>query len=77
MGKIFKSKSMIELQEELNEFASHHQNKGGQEAHRVIVHHRDLIQKDEEYQNTTDPYKAGYQHAITDVLSILYKKFVP
>ena len=36
MSEILNTENLVELHDQLNEFAKHHQNKGGQEAHKLI-----------------------------------------
>ena len=73
------TESLIELHEKLNEFATYHQNKGGQMAHQLIK--KELI--DNVKHLTRDGSEEGilgnkgYDKALKEVLSLLHKRFVP
>ena len=79
MKDLLNTENLVELHEKLNEFAKHHQNKGGQEAHQLIKY--ELIDKHKN--RPRDGSKEGllrdqgYDLALKDVLSLLYKRFVP
>ena len=71
------SENLIEINDNLNEFAKHHQNIGGQKAHKLIK--SELIDKDkirDDSENMKCWYE-GYDEAMKKVLSLLYKTFVP
>lgn len=78
MNDIFKTENLIELHENLNEFALHHQNLGGQKAHKIIKEmwdkERESLRDGSELGKARDE---GYDKAIRVVLSILHKAFVP
>jgi hypothetical protein len=71
--------NLVELHEKLSEFAKHHENKGGQAAHRLIK----LKLVDEVKSQIRDGSKEGmlieegYDNAIKQVLKLLHKTFVP
>ena len=75
---LLNTESIIELHEKLNEFAIHHENKGGQKAHQLV---KSIW--DESKLNTRDGSKEGIIHdkgfdlAFETVLDALYKRFVP
>lgn len=74
--EILKSENLIEIHENLNEFAKHHQNLGGQKAHKLIK--SNLIDKDkirDGSENMKNWYE-GYDAAMKQVLSLLHKTFV-
>lgn len=79
MQDLLNTGNLVELHEKLNEFAKHHQNKGGQEAHQLIKY--ELIDKHKE--SARDGSKEGllrdegYDLALKHVLSLLHKRFVP
>jgi hypothetical protein len=69
--------NLIELHEQLNKFARYHQNKGGQEAHRII---KELWDGSHESVDGSELGKArdeGFDNAIKWILSELHKRFVP
>jgi len=78
MKDLLNTENLIELHEELNEFAKHHQNKGGQEAHKLVkaiwdesnAHPRD---------DSPDGLKIdeGFDRTFKYILGELHKRFVP
>lgn len=75
--EILTSENLIEIHENLNNFAKYHQDKGGQKAHQLIK--SEIIDKNkvrDGSENMTQYYK-GYDAAIKDVLRLLYETFVP
>jgi len=76
--EILNTENLVELHEQLNDFARHHQNKGGQEAHKLVkaiwdeskAHERDgsedAIKRDE-----------GFDIAFKFILGELHTRFVP
>lgn len=78
MGNLFKNKNLVELNEKLNEFATYHQNKGGQMAHQLIK--TELSDKAKENRDGSPEgllRDSGYDMAIKLVLALLHKRFVP
>jgi hypothetical protein len=75
--EILTSESLIDIHQSLNAFAKHHQNMGGQEAHRLIKsefmdgNNNRCVPKD------MIRWYEGYDAAIKEVLSVLYRRFVP
>lgn len=75
--EILTSENLIEIHENLNDFAKHHQNLGGQKAHKLIK--SEIIDKDtprDGSENMVEYYR-GYDYAMKQVLSLLHKTFVP
>ena len=78
MQDLLNVENLVELHEKLNEFATHHENKGGQKAHKLI---KDWW--DESRKHPRDGSKEGllrdegYDLAVKYILDILYKRFVP
>lgn len=77
MANILKSKNLVELNERLNEFATYHQNKGGQMAHGEIRKFISDNKGDRDGSQGVESYNQGYDAAIKEVLGLLHKKFVP
>lgn len=79
MKDLLNAENLIELHENLNEFAKHHQNKGGQMAHQLIK--TELIDKVKEYPKDGSPEgllrDEGFDMAVKQALSILHRSFVP
>jgi len=77
--EILTSENLIEIHENLNEFAKHYHNKGGQEAHKtikkVLIDNVKHIPRDESPEGRLRV--EGYDLALKDVLSLLYRVFVP
>jgi len=76
MKNIFESENLIELHQQLNEFALHQQNKGGQEAHRIIKNEWDKSNATPRDGDRMD-FHQGYDYAMKSILEILHKRFVP
>lgn len=75
--KIFNSKNLVELHSRLNDFAIHHQNKGGQEAIRIIkqIHSLDMVgPRDGSKEGVLR--SQGYDEAMKSVMVQLQKRFV-
>lgn len=76
--QILNTENLVELHDQLNEFAKHHQNKGGQEAHKLIK-----AMWDENRSRPRDGSKdellrdEGYNYAFKTILDQLHKRFVP
>jgi hypothetical protein len=72
-----KSENLIDLHEQLDLFALHHQNKGAQDAHRLIK--KVLIDDEKKLprEGSTDKQKwyEGYDTAISQVLSLIRENF--
>jgi len=78
MSELLNAENLVELHEQLNDFAKHHQNKGGQEAHKLIKSiwdeskanprngEKDALLRDE-----------GFDTAFKFILEALHKRFVP
>ena len=75
--EILTSENLIEIHDNLNEFAKHHQNIGGQKAHKLIK--SELIDKDKIRDGSENMkcWYEGYDEAMKKVLSLLYQTFVP
>ena len=79
MDNLLNTENLVELHEKLNEFAKHHENKGGQKAHQLIK--SELIDKVKS--QPRDGSKEGllkdegYDLALKNVLSLLHRTFVP
>jgi hypothetical protein len=78
MTQILNTENLVELHDQLNEFAKHHQNKGGQEAHKFIKN-----MWDENKASPRDGSESGilrdegYDYAFRTILEHLHKRFVP
>lgn len=76
---LLNTENLVELHDKLNEFATYHKNKGGQEAHKLIKN--ELVDKIKS--QPSDGSKEGllidqgFDRAIKAVLQLLYKKYVP
>lgn len=75
---LFKTDNLIELHEQLNEFANHHQNIGGQNAHRLVKSIWDEVKSSprDGSQNGIIA-SSGFDDAMRIVLDALHKKFIP
>ena len=75
--EILTSENLIEIYDNLNKFAKHHQNIGGQKAHKLIK--SELIDKDKirDGSENMKRWYEGYDAAMKQVLSLLYQTFVP
>lgn len=73
------SENLIELHEQLSEFAKHHQNKGGQDAHKIIK--KTFIDDIKEQVRDGSPEAMlrddGFDLAIRQVLALLRSTFIP
>lgn len=76
--EILTSENLIEIHENLNEFAKHHENLGGQKAHKLIkaTWDENKIQPRNGSEEMEHWYK-GYEAAMKQVLSLLHSVFVP
>jgi len=74
--EILTSENLIEIHDNLNEFAKHHQKIGGQKAHKLIK--SELIDKDKirDGSENMKRWYEGYDAAMKQVLSLLYQTFV-
>ena len=75
--EILTSENLIEIHENLNDFAKHHQILGGQKAIKLIK--SELIDKDKIRDGSADMKRwyEGYDAAMKQVLSLLHQTFVP
>lgn len=71
------SENLIEIYDNLNEFAKHHQNIGVQKARKLIE--SELIDKDRigDGSENMKRWYEGYDVAMKEVLSLLHRRFVP
>jgi len=78
MSEILNTENLVELHDQLNEFAKHHQNKGGQEAHKLI---KAMWDEDRSHPRDGSPEgllrDEGYDRAFNTILDHLHKRFVP
>ena len=76
--EILNTENLVELYEELNDFARHHQNKGGQEAHKLVKALWDEIRAHPR-DGSPDGLKRndGFDAACRNILNELHKRFVP
>jgi hypothetical protein len=76
---LLNTENLVELHEKLNEFATYHKNKGGQEAHKLIKN--ELVDKVKSQPRDGSKegllIDKGYDRAIKQVLELLHKTFVP
>lgn len=79
MENLLNAKNLIELYEKLNEFAKYHHNKGGQEAYQTIK--KVLLDNLKDNPRDGSPEgklrDEGYDKALKDVLSLLYRVYAP
>lgn len=78
MKDLLSTENLIELHEELNEFAKHHQNKGGQEAHKLV---KAIWDESKAHPRDGSPdglkHDEGFDNAFKLILGELHKRFVP
>lgn len=78
MKDLLNTENLIELHEELNEFAKHHQNKGGQEAHKLV---KAIWDESKAHPRDGSPdglkHDEGFDTAFKFILGELHKRFVP
>lgn len=78
MKDLLSTENLIELHEELNEFAKHHQNKGGQEAHKLV---KAIWDESKAHPRDGSPdglkHDEGFDMAFKLILGELHKRFVP
>ena len=78
MQYLLNVENLVELHEKLNEFATHHENKGGQKAHKLIK-----AMWDESKAHPRDGSPDGLKHdkgfdlAFKAILGALHERFVP
>lgn len=79
MQDLLNTENLVELHEKLNEFATYHQNKGGQKAHQLIKYELIDKRKDSPRDGSKEGLlrDEGYDTALKHVLSLLHKRFVP
>ena len=76
--EILTSENLIEIYENLNDFAIYHQNLGGQKAHRLIKKMWDESKERPcEGSESGIARNEGYDYAYKEILSLLHKTFVP
>ena len=75
--EILTSENLIEIHDNLNEFAKHHQNIGGQKAYKLIK--SELIDKDKirDGSENMKRWYEGYDAAMKQALTLLHQTFVP
>lgn len=77
MTQLLNAENLIDLHENLNDFAIHHQNKGGQKAHQLIKAMWDERQRSPRSGNEKDLIRdEGFDLAFKVILEMLHKKFV-
>jgi hypothetical protein len=76
--EILTSENLIEIHENLNDFAKHHQNLGGQKAHRLIKAMWDET-KSQPRDGSDDARlrDEGFDRAFSIILKELHRQFVP
>ena len=78
-NSILNPENLVELHEQLNDFAKHHQDKGGQKAHRLIKE----VFIDRLKDSPRDGSERGmienevYDRTVKEILSLLHREFVP
>jgi len=78
MEDILMVENLIELHEKLNEFAEHHQNKGGQMAHKLIKEIWDNCKRSPRSGHEKDIIRdEGFDAAFEAILKELRRKFIP
>jgi len=68
--------NLVDLHNNLNDFASYHQDKGGQKAHQLIRQEICEKRKDMPMAAEDEKYHDGYNAAIRDVLKLIHSNFV-
>jgi hypothetical protein len=78
MSELLNAENLVELHEQLNDFAKHHQNKGGQEAHKLI---KSIWDESRNHPRDGSPeglqHDKGFDTAFKHILEVLHKRFVP
>jgi hypothetical protein len=78
MTQILNTGNLVELNEQLNDFAKHYQNKGGQEAHKLV---KAIWDESKAHPRDGSPdglkYNEGFDGAFKIILAELHRKFVP
>jgi len=78
MENLLNTDSLIEFHEKLNEFANHHQNLGGQKAHKLIKQMWDENKnKLRDGSNEGILRDEGSDRAFKEILGLLRKEFIP
>jgi hypothetical protein len=78
MQDLLNVENLVELHEKLNEFATHHQNKGGQKAHQLIKAMWDDSKSTPRSGKKNDLiHDEGFDLAFKAILDMLHIKFVP
>ncbi len=76
---LLNTENLVELHDKLNEFATYHKNKGGQEAHKLIKN--ELVDKVKSQPRDGSKegllIDEGFDRAIKAVLQLLHKTYVP
>lgn len=78
MQDLLNAENLIELHEKLNEFATYHENKGGQKAHQLIKAMWDESKYNPRSGADRDLIRdEGFDLAFKVILEALHKRFVP
>jgi len=78
MSELLNAENLVELHEQLNDFAKHHQNKGGQEAHKLIKKMWDESKYNPRSGAERDLiHDEGFDLAFKAILEALHTRFVP
>ena len=78
MSELLNAENLVELHEQLNDFAKHHQNKGGQEAHKLIKKMWDESKYNPRSGAERDLiHDEGFDLAFKAILAALHTRFVP
>ena len=78
MQDLLNVENLVELHEKLNEFATHHENKGGQKAHQLIKAMWDESKYNPRSSAERDLiHDEGFDLAFKAILEMLHTKFVP
>ena len=80
MTDLLNVENLVELHGKLEEFAKHHQNKGGQEAIRLLHSLKDRLDKDNDPRDGSETgmaYDQGFDAAFRTISQELHKRFVP
>jgi hypothetical protein len=78
MSELLNTENLVELHEQLNDFAKHHQNKGGQEAHKLIKKMWDESKYNPRSGAERDLiHDEGFDLAFKAILEALHTRFVP
>lgn len=78
MSELLNAENLVELHEQLNDFAKHHQNKGGQGAHKLIKKMWDESKYNPRSGAERDLiHDEGFDLAFKAILEALHTRFVP